>query len=139
MSFTKSHSFKCLWPGLGHILILEPMRAPRGWNVGLARHGVSPLEPFGLEAGEMSSQRKTEVLDVAMRTDSGSGKAADSTPLMAHCRATESEAHRSKRSLRVRGCSHLLSFLAVLPQRQEALPLTEKAALLLVVISKFLP
>lgn len=68
---------------MGQILIFEPITAPRGWIMGLATCEVSPLELFGLEAGEMNCRKKGEVLNFGLGTDPGSGKAAHSMSLMA--------------------------------------------------------
>ena len=71
-----------------------------------------------------------------LRIDAGLGKAADTTLLTAYCIAVYLKPKEGRDSLRVRGCGHSSS--AVLPVWQEALPLAEKATLLLVVNSGFL-
>lgn len=44
---------------------------------------ISPLKLFTLEAGEMNSQKKAEVLNFGLRIDPGSGKTAHFMSLMA--------------------------------------------------------
>ena len=61
-----------------------------GWNVASALWNCLDWKQV------RSSQRKDEVLDFGMRTDAGLGKAADSTPLTAHCTAVGSEGQGRK-------------------------------------------
>ena len=79
-----------------------------------------------------NSQRKTEALDLGMRTDAGWEKAADSMSMTAHCTAQNLTQKEERGSLRVRGCSYSSSALTVLPRLQRVLSLAEKAGSLLV-------
>ena len=95
----KTHDFECLWCGLGHVLILAPTAASRGLKLGLAGQGSYTHLPGEWNIGSVpwnywdwkqvrsSFHRKMEVLHLDMRTDTGLGKAADSTSLTAHCTA----------------------------------------------------
>lgn len=80
----KNHSFKGLWPGLGHIVIHEPLRAPARRTVGLSGHGVSPL---GLLGGEVVGGVPGEAENARLE------KTAESMPLMAPYTTVGSEVH----------------------------------------------
>lgn len=106
--------------------------------MGLARHGFSSLERFGVEAGGMSFDREDQVLDSGHENrcwvrESRAFHVTDG-PLHS-CRVRSPQKGGVHK---VGGCSHLSSALSVLPQWEEALPLAENAMLLLV-NSRFLP
>ena len=86
-----------------------------------------------------NSQRKTEALDLGMRTAAGCEKAADSMSMTAHSIAQNLTQKEERGSLRVRGCSYSSSAFTVFPRLQEVLWLAEKAGSLLLVNSSLLP
>lgn len=77
----------------------------------------------------MSSQGAALVLHLDLRTDAGSGKAADCRSPTTLCTAAGSEAPEAA-GHRLRASSHPARAPAVPPPWQGALPLAEKAMLL---------
>ena len=116
---------------MGCLLILDPSPEDEKWD--WLDVGCKPIFELGgtffwncldWKQVRCNSQRKTEALDLGMRTDAGWEKAADSMSMRAQCTAQHLAQKEGRGSLRVRGFSYSTS---ALPRLQRVLSLAEKA------------